>query len=156
MLTTNQNRAIVRASAWYDLAATVGFATPWTVGPSLALVLGAGRALGLEAAQPTFEPIHMLFANLLGSLVVVWALARLVFPTQAMGRFDALSRALFAIWEVWAVVHGAPLIILAFTVFEIIFGVAEILPVRREQTSSETSQAHASADRGRQQAKALG
>lgn len=140
MLTTNQNRAIVRASAWYDLVATIGFATPWTVGPSLALVLGAGRAMGLEAAQPTFGPIQMLFANLMGSLVLVWALARLIFPTQAMGRFDALSRALFAIWEVWAVLQGAPLVILSFTVFEIVFGVAEILPVNRQQTSAGTSQ----------------
>jgi hypothetical protein len=139
MLTTNQNRTIVRASAWYDLFATIGFATPWTVGPSLALVLGAGRALGLEAAQPTFEPMHMLFANLMGSVVLVWALARLVFPTQAMGRFVALSRALFAIWEVWAVLQGAPLILLSFTVFEIIFGIAEILPVSHQQISTGTS-----------------
>jgi hypothetical protein len=140
MLTKNQNRALVRVSAWYDLAATMGFVTPWTAGPSLALVLGAGRALGLEAAQPAFEPIHMLFANLMGSVVVVWALVRLVFPTQAMGRFDALSRALFAIWEIWAVLQGAPLIILAFTVFEIIFGVAELLPVTCQKTSASSFQ----------------
>jgi hypothetical protein len=72
----------------------------------------------------------MLFVNLMGSAVLVWSLARLAFPTPAMGRFDALSRGLFAIWEVWAVMQGASPVILGFTVFEIAFGIAELLPVR--------------------------
>jgi hypothetical protein len=129
MLTPNQNRAVVRVSAAYDLATVLGFVTPWTLGPTLALILGVGRPLGLHTAIPHFDPTQMLFANLMGSAVLVWSLARLKFPTQALGRFDALSRALFAVWEIWAVLQGASPVILAFTVAEIAFGVAEMLPV---------------------------
>jgi hypothetical protein len=136
MLTKSQNRAIVRVSAAYDLFTVLGFVTPWTMGPTLALVLRAGHIVGLQGDQPTFDPTQMLFANLMGSAVLVWALARLTFPTQAMGRFDALSRALFGIWEVWAVWHGAPAIILAFTVAEIAFGIAELLPVKPQEESA--------------------
>ena len=129
MLTPRQNRTIVRISAAYDLVTVLGFVMPWTVGPTLALVLAAGGAFGLSAAPPSFDAMQMLFVNLMGSAVLVWAAARFTFPTQAMGRFDALSRALFAIWEIWAVWHGAPAVILGFTVGEIVFGVAELLPV---------------------------
>lgn len=129
MLSQIQNRAIVRASAAYDLLTAIGFVTPWTVGSTLSLVFGAGHLVGLGAALPGFGPVQMLFVNLMGSAVLVWSLARLAFPTQAMGRFDALSRVLFLIWEVWAVLQGAPMIILAFSVAEIGFGVAQLLPV---------------------------
>lgn len=139
MLSPDQNRTIVRASAIYDLIATAGFATPWTVAPTLALVFGAGQAIGLGSAQASFDPVQMLFANLMGSAVLVWALARLAFPTQALGRFDALSRALFAVWEFWAVWHGAPKIIVGFIVAEIAFGVAELLPVRPQAQPARTS-----------------
>jgi hypothetical protein len=138
VLTKNQNRSIVRVSAAYDLFTVLGFITPWTTGSTLALILGLGQIVGLHAAQPTFDPMQMLFVNLMGSAVLVWALARLTFPTQAMGRFDALSRLLFAIWEVWAVWHGAPAIVLAFTMGEIAFGVAELLPVNGVERATET------------------
>ncbi|MBR0694031.1 hypothetical protein [Bradyrhizobium lablabi] len=137
MLTKTQNQKVVRVSAVYDLFTVLGFVTPWTTGPTLALILGIGEIVGLQAAHPTFDPMQMLFVNLMGSAVLVWALARLAFPNQAMGRFDALSRALFAIWEVWAVWHGAPAIVLAFTVGEIAFGAVELLPVNAEEGATD-------------------
>lgn len=138
MLTADQNRTIVRTSAIYDLIATAGFATPWTVAPTLALVFEAGQAIGLGGAQTTLDPVQMLFANLMGSVVLVWALARLTFPTRAMGRFDALSRALFAIWQLWAVWHGGPTIIIGFTVLEVAFGIAQLLPVKPQAQEGRT------------------
>ena len=137
MLTKSQNRTVVRVSAAYDLIAVLGFATPWTTGPTLALIFGIGQIIGLQPAHPSFDPVQMLFANLMGSAVLVWALARLTFPTQTMGRYDALSRGLFAIWEIWAVWHGAPAIVLAFTVGEVVFGVAELLPVNAEESAAQ-------------------
>lgn len=136
MITIDQNRAIVRTSAAYDLVTCIGFVTPWTYGPSLELIIGAGRLFGLSGTIPVFDPMHVLFVNLMGSAVLVWSLARLMFPTQALGRFDALSRALFAVWELWAVANGAPKVILAFLVFEIAFGIAEIIPVEAGQAES--------------------
>lgn len=133
MLSTDHNRRIVRASAIYDLVATAGFATPWTAQPSLDLIFTVSRLLGLEAAVPGFDPLQLLFVNLMGSVVVVWSLVRLSNPTQALGRFDALARALFTLWQLVAVARGGPLVILVFTALEVAFGVAQLLPVRSTQ-----------------------
>ncbi len=130
---------IVRASAWYDLLVTIGFATPWTfilIHHSLTDIV---QTLGLPGAFPMFEPAHMMMANLLGSVVTVWALLRIRHTQAHLGRYDAAARFLFAAWQIYAVVHGANVIVLAFTVFELIFGVLQSLPVR-----------HASPERVRQ------
>jgi hypothetical protein len=46
------------------------------------------------------------------------------------GRYDAVARFLFATWQIYAVAHGANVIILVFTLFEIAFGVAESLSIK--------------------------
>lgn len=135
MLSADQNRAIVRASAIYDLIATIGFATPWTAQPTLDLIFSISRSFGLPANVVPFDPLHMLFVNLMGSVVVVWSLVRMTNPTQTLGRFDALARALFTVWQLWAVMRGGPLVILAFTALEIGFGIAQLLPVRPGQVA---------------------
>ncbi len=89
-----QYRKIVRASAVYDLVVTAPFATPWT----FALV---HQCLNLIAPTPTFEPIHVLFANLLGSIVLVWSILRIRNPQAIYGFYDAIGRALFTIWFVY-------------------------------------------------------
>jgi hypothetical protein len=134
MISAVQNRAIVRASAIYDLVVTIGFVTPWTALLSLDMIFAAGRLFGLSAAAPAFDPLHMLFVNMMGSVVVVWSLVRIINATQILGRFDALARGLFTVWQLWAVARGGPTIILAFTVLEVAFGIAQLLPVRVEQS----------------------
>jgi uncharacterized membrane protein len=73
--------------------------------------------------------IGMLFANLLGSVVVVWSLWRLAQPSRQAGLYDALARTLFATWQLYAVAHGASVLILGFTVFEALFAVAQVWPI---------------------------
>lgn len=73
----------------------------------------------------------MLLANLLGSVVVVWSFWRLNNPSRRAGVYDAIARALFAVWQLYAISQGATLLILAFTLMEIIFGIAQLIPVRR-------------------------
>jgi hypothetical protein len=121
---------IVRASAWYDLLVTIGFATPWTFALVHHSLTDLVQTLGLPGAFPVFETAHMLMANLLGSVVTVWALLRIRHTQAHLGRYDAAARFLFAAWQIYAVVHGANVIVLAFTVFELIFGVLQCLPVR--------------------------
>ncbi len=70
---------VVRASAWYDLAVTAGFATPWTYALVHDALSSCGNALGL-GALPELDPWQILFANLMGSVVVVWAVLRIVGP----------------------------------------------------------------------------
>lgn len=130
MINANHNLNIVRASAAYDLLATAGFMTPWTAAWLFELFAGLSAGLGLQRPIPAPDASFMLFVNLLGSVVVVWSLWRWWQPSQLAGRYDALARALFAVWQVYAVTQGASFLLLGFTLMEVVFGVAQLLPVR--------------------------
>lgn len=98
---------VMRTSAWYDLVVTAGFATPWTYTLVHDALQRAGDALGL-GVLPALDPIEILYANLMGSVVVVWALLRIVNPLPVHGLFDGIARTLFAVWQAYALAHGAP------------------------------------------------
>jgi hypothetical protein len=127
MVQPEQYRRIVQVSAWYDLVVTIGFATPWTFAAIHSMLMIAAQ--GLPGEFPHFEPAHLLMANLLGSIVTIWSVLRIRDPQLQYGRYDAIARFLFATWQIYAVVHGASVLILCFTVFEILFGIIQILPV---------------------------
>jgi hypothetical protein len=129
MISTPHYLRIVRASAWYDLVSTAGFATPWTFALFLAGIDALSGVLGIAARVPAFAPEHMLMVNLLGSLVIVWAVVRLRDTQVRYGRYDAASRFLFATWQIYALAHGGHPVILGFVVMEIVCGLAQLLPV---------------------------
>lgn len=128
MISVNRNLQIVRASAVYDLVVTAGFMTPWTALLVFEEFAALSAALAWDRAVPTLDITAMLFANLLGSIVVVWSIWRLVQPSRSIGLYDALARVLFAAWQLFAVAHGASFLILGFTVFEVAFAIAQLLP----------------------------
>ncbi|MDR6768741.1 hypothetical protein J2W88_004045 [Acidovorax delafieldii] len=116
---------IVRASGWYDLLVTWPFALPWTFAWLYTQLNLLAQALALPGTLHPLGTTHMLLANLLGSVVVVWSLARIVAPTVLLGRLDGVARFLFAAWQIYAVAHGANAIVLGFTAFELLFGVLQ-------------------------------
>ena len=130
--------SIVRLSALYDLIVTAPFMTPWTLTIVLGLIDALHVRLGLPGAVQMFGPIHMLFAGLMGSVVVVWSVARLRLKLPVLGRYDAAARLLFAAWQVFAVATGATPLILVFTVFEVVFGVLQVLPYQNEKNDAST------------------
>lgn len=130
MINANQNLKIVRCSAAYDLLVTASFMTPWSAAWLFEMFAGLSSVLGLQRPVPQPDASFMLFVNLLGSVVVVWSLWRWWHPTRLVGLYDALARALFALWQVYAVTQGASFLLLEFTLMEIVFGVAQVLPVR--------------------------
>jgi hypothetical protein len=132
---------IVRASAWYDLLLAAPFATPWTFTLAHARLSAINQWLG-GAALPAFSPFHMLFACLMGSVVLVWSVLRLHATEVRLGRYDGTARFLFALWMGWILaVTGAPLLWL-FLVPEFAWGVAQWLPVARPaQDCSNTPRA---------------
>lgn len=137
MVSITSNRRIVRASALYDLIVTAAFMTPWTATAVLTGFAALSQALALERPVPVLDVTSLLFANLLGSVVVVWSLWRLSHPSRQIGHFDALARALFAAWQVYAVAHGASFLLLGFTLMEGVFGIAQSLPLRRSTASQQ-------------------
>ena len=121
---------VVRASAWYDLVVTAGFATPWTYALLHHALSSLGGALGL-GVLPALDPVLTLYANLMGSVVVVWALLRIVKPLPVHGLADGVARTLFAMWQAYALTHGAFRVLWVFFAVEVAFGVLELAPWSR-------------------------
>lgn len=119
---------LVRASALYDLLVTAPFATPWSLAWLLRQLDALGQWLGF-APLATFSPEALLLGNLLGSVVCVWAALRLASPSVTLGRYDAVARGLFALWQAWALYQGASPLLAMFLVIEIGFGIAQVWPV---------------------------
>lgn len=142
MIRTSTYLRIVRASAWYDIVSTIGFATPWTFALTLAGLNAISSVLGITAQFPVFMPEHMLMANLLGSLVVVWSVLRLRDTRVLYGRYDVVARILFTIWQLNALAQGGHPIIWGFVVMEIVFGVVQALPISDAATRNAADQAH--------------
>ncbi|MDD0970607.1 MULTISPECIES: hypothetical protein [Pseudomonas] len=130
MWTSTQYRRLVRGSAWYDLIVTAAFVTPWSFAALHGVLTALSQALDLPGELPAFEPVHMLMANLLGSVVCVWAVLRIRDPQPVYGRYDAVARFLFAAWQAYALAHGASSLLAGFLVFELAWGIAQVLPVR--------------------------
>ncbi|NVM74663.1 hypothetical protein FHW83_000423 [Duganella sp. SG902] len=126
---TTTFRKIVLGSAIYDLIVTAPFATPWSFAYAHEQLAAINQALG-GTALPAFTPFHVLFACLLGSVVLVWSVLRVSDPQTRYGRFDGVARFLFTTWMGWTLaVTGAPLLWL-FIIPEFAWGVAQWLPVR--------------------------
>lgn len=122
---------IIKSSAWYDLIVTAAFATPWTFMFIYQGIQFLDSSLGLPGTTPDLGVMEILFANLLGTIVVVWAVLRLKHPLLMYGKYDAFGRIFFSIWQIYAVLSGASVILLVFTLFEVMFGVLQLLPVTK-------------------------
>lgn len=85
------NTTIIRAGAAYDFIATVGFVPPFAA-MTLASLMHLHTRLGLPGTMPVFNAQQLLFANLLGIIVIVWAMLRLIRPLPYYGFVDAIGR----------------------------------------------------------------
>ncbi|MCQ6551651.1 hypothetical protein NPS70_00320 [Streptomyces sp. C10-9-1] len=133
---------LVRASAWYDLVVTAGFMTPWTYVLLHRALSWAGEALGL-GGMPPLDPVQTLYANLMGSVVVVWSLLRLTGTRAVHGVLDAAARVLFALWQGYALAHGATRLLWFFLVVEVAFGAVQLAPWVRRRARRATGSARA-------------
>jgi hypothetical protein len=129
MWTSTQYRRVVLGSAWYDLIVTAAFVTPWTFAALHGVLTSVSRAFDLPGELPAFEPMHVLMANLLGSIVCIWAVLRIRDPQQVFGRYDAVGRFLFSAWQLYALLQGASSLLVIFLFFELAWGVVQVLPV---------------------------
>lgn len=129
MLSNYNYLKLVKLSAWYDLVIILPFCTPWTLDYLYLFLQQQHHYWQFQGQLHNLNASHYLFANLLGAVVLVWALARIVQAQILLGRLDALARVLFSIWQIYAWLHGVSSLILVFTVFEIGFGLAQALPL---------------------------
>ncbi len=123
-------RGVVRASGWYDLLVSAAFVTPWSLMLLHQLLGQLSRQWGLGGELPAFAPLHMLMANLMGSIVCVWSILRIRDPQPQFGRYDAAGRLLFATWQAYALNQGATQLLWGFLVVELAWAVLQLWPVR--------------------------
>ncbi|MFF9819739.1 hypothetical protein [Streptomyces sp. NPDC014006] len=128
---------VVRASAWYDLLITAGFMTPWTYALVHDALSSWGDAFGW-GALPELDPWQTLYANLMGSVVVVWATLRIARPLPVHGLFDGIARMLFSAWMAYALAHGVSRILWLFFAVEVAWGVVQLVPWRRNRHDNAT------------------
>jgi len=131
MLTETQFRKLYRASAWYDIFVTSAFATPWTIAILFSTLSQISIYFGLPGRLIEPDIYHIFFGNLMGSLVVVWSVARLKLDMPILARFDSVGRFFFSSWMIYALMNGASYILFVLLVPEILLGIAQSLPVTR-------------------------
>lgn len=135
-----QFRRVVRASAAYDLVVTAPFATPWTFGIAFGHLSAVNQALGGQPL-PGFAPLQLLFALLMGSVVLVWSTLRLRGPTTQLGRYDAAARALFSLWMAWAWAQTGDPVLLLFLLPEAVWAVVQAWRVTGTERSARGNRA---------------
>lgn len=139
MWSSNGYRKLVRASGIYDFAVTMAFVTPW----SFALLHGwtgeMQQALGLGGPLSAFDPLQIMMANMMGSIVCIWAWLRIRDPQQRFGRYDAVGRLLFMVWQGYALMHGATVLVAVVLLLEGVWAVAQLLPVRQSEAQQQSS-----------------
>jgi hypothetical protein len=123
-------RRVVWFSALYDLLVTWPFATPWTARWLSHQLAALHASWGFTGSPPSLDdPTALLFANMMGSIVVIWSVLRLHSPTAENGLADACGRALFSSWQLFALTHGGSLIVLPFFIAEVAWGLAQFAVV---------------------------
>jgi len=127
MFSASTTNKIYRISAWYDLIVTWPFAIPITLSVFWASVLAPVNVmLGFEPL-PALGTHAVLFGNFFGSLVVIWALARLYLNDTRLAIFDGIGRLLFSVAMINAIMMGITPLIWGFLIPEITFGVVQLL-----------------------------
>lgn len=121
-------RRIVFFSALYDLLITAPFATPWSFVLVQSQLSAVNQALG-GAPLPPFEGFHLLLANLMGSIVVVWSVLRLRHPEPLLGRYDGAARFLFSAWMAWTLHATGQPVLWLFVLPEFAWGVVQWWPL---------------------------
>lgn len=130
MISEKSYLRVVRIAAWYDIISTGPLMTPWSFSFLVGVMHAVNDALGLGGQLPVYQPTLGIFGNLLGSVVLVWALMRISAPEIRFGRYDAACRGLYSVWMIYALTQGVSPLLLAYLVPELILGVAQVLPIR--------------------------
>jgi uncharacterized membrane protein len=118
-------RRIVAAGAVYDLISIGPLAFPFSAPAQLNLMFDMNKLLGFEGVMPTFEPIHILFVNLFGMLLAIWAGFRLLAFRPAYAVADFAVRVCVSVLLFWYATNGeVHRLVLLFLFAELLFALA--------------------------------
>lgn len=121
-------RSIVRFSAMYDLLVTFPFALPWLASWQIGTLGLLHEYFSLSGEMPQFSPLHLFFANLMGSVVVVWSVLRVHKPEALFGLYDSIARFFFSYTMLYyLLVENATALLWGLFVPEIIWGMIQFV-----------------------------
>lgn len=119
---------LVRSSAIYDLILTSAFAFPVIAAWKLSWLQSIHQHLSLSGTFPTFDTMHLMFVNFLGSVVLIWSVLRLLRPEPVFGFYDGLCRMLFSTAMAYTLFAGAgSAMIWLFLIPEVVWGCVQLL-----------------------------
>ena len=122
---------VVRGWAVFDLAITAMLATSFTAKLFIDTLYQLNGFTGGTTVVPYFAGIHWLFVCLAGVLGVLWALSRMLRPSRFCGLLDVCGRAAVAALIAYFIAeHGAPNILWAFVVTELVGAVHQFWRLR--------------------------
>jgi hypothetical protein len=107
MTGSNSCRRILAAGAIYDLVVVAPLASPWTAPFHLEVLNFFNRLGGFSGSMPDFLPIDLLFINLFGIIVLVWAVARLKWPGRPLVLGDLAVRLSVSAVLGWYTMQGS-------------------------------------------------
>jgi hypothetical protein len=110
---------VVLAGAIYDVVSTGPFAFPLLAEANLAQLRKLHGLLGFTGSFPAFEPFHLLFVYLMGSMVLVWAGLRIWRREPVFGLVDGLAEVLFCAWLAHGLARDVSGVLGIFLVLEI-------------------------------------
>ena len=120
-------RKIVRASAIYDWIVTAPFAFPILVGYQLSTLTAIHNYFGFGGNIPDFEPMHLFFINLMGSVVLVWSTLRIHKGEPLFGFYDGIARVLFSTWMLFYLFFAnVTHLLILFVIPESIWGIVQL------------------------------
>lgn len=135
MLSTQRFLTIVRAGAVYDLAVGLILISPWGFGLLSDFLEFLHHNQAFPGMFPPRDVLHVFLANLGGTFLVVWAIVRLQLNQPVLGRYDAAIRLVFSVWMIFAILNGLSPTIAPLLLFELTFGVLQLLPYKNAETS---------------------
>ncbi|HMQ58437.1 MAG TPA: hypothetical protein PKE65_07805 [Rhizobiaceae bacterium] len=123
---TLKARRLLHAGALYDLVVVGPLALPVVALWHLEVLFHINSMLGFTGAFPEFAPIHLVFVNLFGMVIIVWAAMRFLAPAPVLARGDMLLRlGVSAILAWYAADPAVHRIVLIFLTLEIAWGLAD-------------------------------
>lgn len=116
----------VRFWALLDSAVTWMLAIPALAPTFLDGIYWLNGLLGGAAEPPHFEPIHLLFVSLTGSMVSTWVIARLLHPNGLLAVIDGWMRLWVGASLIWIIALGGPPVLWLFVLTEWAGSVAQL------------------------------
>jgi hypothetical protein len=126
MATRTAARWVVRFGALFDVVFAAPVAIPYFAARYIDFLYAVNTGVGSTLPHPEFGPVELIFANMFGAIICVWAFARLRETVRCMALYDMYIRlAISAIFATYAVSGVSPVVMLFFLACNLLWGVLD-------------------------------